>query len=117
MIVAKIDVEGAEYSVLAGAEALLQRRDLKLLIELHGWGDSKRGKYPIHVLALMLKKRFSVRKIGTSYLFEPAQSAAFWLSYVPVLPVVVAKFLLHGRLRSLRPLVTYAQRYGLFLRT
>jgi FkbM family methyltransferase len=33
----QIDVEGAELSVLRGAEATLQRAHPKLLIEVHGW--------------------------------------------------------------------------------
>ena len=36
----KIDVEGFENDVLAGAERLLQRRSSTLIIELHAWADN-----------------------------------------------------------------------------
>ena len=35
----KIDVEGAEYRALVGAEKLMRRRNVRLLLEIAPWGD------------------------------------------------------------------------------
>ena len=42
----------------------------RLFVELHGWGDKARGKYPLQVLLLMDEMGFAARRIGKSYSYD-----------------------------------------------
>jgi FkbM family methyltransferase len=100
----KIDVEGFEYRVVLGARRLLSS-GARVFLELHGWGDAERRKYPFHVISLMYRRGFAVSRVGNSYTYDfvragfPKRTAAFlrWG------PVFAAKYLI--RRLGLRPLV------------
>jgi len=66
----KIDVEGFEYRVISGSKKLLDEQETVIFIELHGWGDAERGKYPFHVVALLNRLGFASYRIGRSYAYE-----------------------------------------------
>ena len=72
-ILVKIDVEGAEYSVVEGMSELLKRNKVELLIELHSWGDKRTNKYPHHLLLRMMLKGFHLRKIYDHYYFSKSK--------------------------------------------
>ena len=48
----KIDVEGAEYRVLKGAEGILKRGKTRFLVEVHPWGDTPLKKTPADIFNL-----------------------------------------------------------------
>ncbi len=66
----KMDIEGFEYRALVGAKRLLSTKDTRLLVELHGWGDAERRKYPLHVMLYMNALGFAVSRIGRSYSYD-----------------------------------------------
>ena len=66
----KMDIEGFEYRALIGARRLLSAKNTRLLVELHGWGDAERRKYPLHVMLYMNTLGFAVSRIGRSYSYD-----------------------------------------------
>lgn len=68
--VIKIDVEGFEFRVLQGAQRLLASDDIRLVMELHGWGDPERRKYPLQVLWLMITWGFKTTRVGVSHTYD-----------------------------------------------
>lgn len=109
----KIDVEGFEYRVLMGARKLLSAPGTRLLIELHGWGDSERRKYPLNVVWLMHGLGFTVARLGTSYSYD-FKTAGFlgrWASLLWRGPTFVMKHVMDRT--GLRPLVVRVLRPAL----
>jgi FkbM family methyltransferase len=66
----KIDVEGAEYQVLQGAQRILRDGKCRFLIELHPWGDPTIQKKPEHVFQFLNKFGYSFRRVNRHWLFE-----------------------------------------------
>jgi FkbM family methyltransferase len=101
----KIDVEGFEYRVLDGARQHLAQPDAKLLLELHGWGDSSIGRYPHHVFSLMRRAGYKALKTsGREYIFLFSRSDRWgaWASFLRFAPLAWLKSL--ARRAGLRPL-------------
>jgi FkbM family methyltransferase len=101
----KIDVEGFEYRVLQGAKKLLSASDTRLLIELHGWGDAERRKYPLNVMWFMHRLGFTVHRMGHSYSydFKPAGFFGRCMSLLRSGPTFVIKHIMDRT--GLRPFV------------
>jgi FkbM family methyltransferase len=101
----KIDVEGFEYRVLGGARQHLAQPDAKLLVELHGWGDSSIGRYPHHVFSLMRRAGYKARTTsGREYIFLFGRSDGWgaWASFLRFAPLAWLKSV--ARRAGLRPI-------------
>jgi FkbM family methyltransferase len=101
----KIDVEGFEYRVLDGARRHLAQPDAKLLVELHGWGDSTIGTYPHHVFSLMRLAGYKAEKTsGREYIFLFGKGDRWdaWASFLRFAPLAWLKSV--ARRAGLRPL-------------
>jgi FkbM family methyltransferase len=122
-IVAKIDVEGAEYRVLQGARQHLEARNTDFLLELHWWGDRERGTTSMDVLRCLLEHRMAMirpaKQQKSHYLFQPAAPAdILWPSYARFAPLLFAKSM-YGKyaprhLREIRERVVKARRRKVF---
>src|SRR5580658_7195938 len=86
----KIDIEGAEYRAVLGADRFLASDHTVFFIELHGWGDAEIRKYPLDVCTFFRRKGYGVRHVGhrvrNHYLFRKEGPVGRWVSYVSVLP-------------------------------
>ena len=91
--VIKIDVEGFEYRVLEGARQLLQSKDIRIVMELHGWGDPERKKYPLQVFWLMTRQGFATSRVGISHSYDFVRAGAWRcaVSFIRWSPVFLAK--------------------------
>ena len=91
--VIKIDVEGFEYHVLQGAKRLLGVDDIRLVVELHGWGDPENRKYPLQVLWMMTLNGFAMSRVGVShsYGFVRADWQHCLVSFLRWAPVFTVK--------------------------
>lgn len=70
-IVFKIDVEGAEFRALQGAERLLRNNSVVIMLEVHKWGDLLNGGgKPGQVLWYLFCRGFGCRKILGRYILE-----------------------------------------------
>lgn len=122
-IVAKIDVEGAEYRVLQGARRHLEARNTDFLIELHWWGDRERGTTSMDVLRCLFEHRMAMirpaRQQKSHYLFRPARAAdALLPAYVRFAPLLFAKSM-YGKyaprpVREIRERIIKARRKKVF---
>jgi FkbM family methyltransferase len=101
----KMDVEGFEYRALVGAKRLLSAKDTRLQVELHGWGDAERGKYPLHVMWYMNTRGFAISRIGRSYSYDftPTTFLGRCISLAKSGPTFVMKHVLDRS--GLRPLM------------
>jgi hypothetical protein len=101
----KMDVEGFEYRALVGARRLLSAKNTRLLVELHGWGDVERGKYPLHVMWYMNMRGFAISRIGRSYSYDFTKANLFGrcISLAKSGPTFVLKHILDRS--GLRPLL------------
>jgi len=101
----KMDVEGFEYRALVGAKRLLSAKDTRLQVELHGWGDAERGKYPLHVMWYMNTRGFAISRIGRSYSYDftPTTSLGRCISLAKSGPTFTLKHILDRS--GLRPLM------------
>jgi FkbM family methyltransferase len=68
----KLDVEGAEYRVLKGANRLLQLGQCKFLIEIHPWGDPGLGKTPADIFKLLYGVGYDFRLVARHWYFYKA---------------------------------------------
>ena len=66
----KIDVEGAEYSVLLGAQGILREGKCRFFIEVHPWGDERARKKPADVFRLLAQFGYDFRRVHRHWLFE-----------------------------------------------
>lgn len=66
----KIDVEGAEYRVLLGAQRILREGKCRFLIEIHPWGDPTIQKRPEHIFQFLNKFGYSFDRVARHWLFE-----------------------------------------------
>jgi FkbM family methyltransferase len=66
----KLDVEGAEYRALVGAEQLMKRCDLRLLLEISPWGDKDHAHRPFDVLKLLASYGYDFSVFEDHYLYE-----------------------------------------------
>jgi|GEM_PF-1092239 len=71
----KLDVEGGEYRALVGAEQVLRRRSVRLLLEIAPWGDKERAHKPSDVLDLLAGFGYGFSIFEDHYLFEKGGSA------------------------------------------
>jgi FkbM family methyltransferase len=122
-IVAKIDVEGAEYRVLQGACKHLEARSTDFLIELHWWGDRERGTTSMDVLRCLFAHRMAMirpaKQQKSHFLFRPARAGDVLLpSYVRFAPLLFAKSMYgkHAprRVREIRERAVKARRKKIF---
>jgi len=101
----KLDVEGVEWRVLAGAEKIHQKGKTRFLVEIHPWGDPSLGKRPSDVLSFMSERGYGIRRIHRHWLFEPGKASGsnhlksvvygFILNY-PVLRKIARKVVERG---------------------
>lgn len=66
----KMDIEGGEFAALMGAAKLLKGNNNVFLVELHVWGDKKRGKKVKDVLDIFSAHGYTVRKFHGHYMFD-----------------------------------------------
>lgn len=66
----KLDVEGAEYRALIGAKELMERCNLRLLLEIAPWGDKERSHGPSDVLKLLASYGYDFTIFEDHYLFS-----------------------------------------------
>jgi FkbM family methyltransferase len=66
----KIDVEGAEYSVLLGARGILREGKCRFFVEVHPWGDERARKQPADVFQLLAQFGYDFRRVHRHWLFE-----------------------------------------------
>ncbi|MPZ17945.1 MAG: FkbM family methyltransferase [Luteitalea sp.] len=122
-IVAKIDVEGAEYRVLQGARKHLDARNTDFLIELHWWGDRERGTTSMDVLRCLFEHRMAMirpaKQQKSHYLFRPARAGELlWPPYIRFAPLLFAKSM-YGKhaprqVREIRERIIKARRKKVF---
>ncbi|HEY0350590.1 MAG TPA: FkbM family methyltransferase [Gemmatimonadales bacterium] len=62
--VIKIDVQGAEMLVFAGAQQVLSRHPLKLFFEFWPFGLQQLGTQPVELLAFLIQRGFTLRPLG-----------------------------------------------------
>lgn len=97
----KMDIEGAEYRVLAGAPKFLTSRNATFLVEVHPWGDPVRRKYPLHVAGLMLARGYGMWKVepryflGSHFVFARASLLRRLAAYLYYLPVLLVAFVVY----------------------
>jgi FkbM family methyltransferase len=109
----KMDIEGAEFRAIDGAQHLLASDNVRFFMELHGWGDAELRRYPIHVARVFRDAGYAVEKIGTHYLFERRDQAAIASSHAGVRPLLMAKFIYRRYLGFLEPVIRSMARRGL----
>jgi len=66
----KIDVEGAEYRVLLGAQGLLSRGKTRFLVEVHPWGDRQTLKTPRDLFELFGSFGYDAQRTHRHWHFE-----------------------------------------------
>ena len=103
-IVVKMDIEGAEYRALLGADKFLESNGCEFLLELHGWGDRSVRKYPIHILNLLYRHGYAARKVGTHYHFFQAGRRTRSVAYLREAPFLLAQWCVHRFAPGLVPL-------------
>jgi len=81
----KMDIEGAEYRALSGAEMMIRSKSCSLSVGIHSWGDKELKKTPMSILRLMLKYNMDIKKSSThmtaNYLFTETSKNKFQLFY------------------------------------
>lgn len=65
----KMDIEGAEYRALLGAERILREGRCRFLVEVHPWGDPDLGKRPEDVFKLFHSHGYDFRRLARHWLF------------------------------------------------
>ncbi len=65
----KIDVEGAEYRVLQGAEGILNAGRCRFLVEIHPWGDPAIGKKPADIFNFFYDHGYDFRRVARHWHF------------------------------------------------
>ena len=76
----KLDIEGAEYRALVGAEGLLRRCNLRLLLEIAPWGDKEKLHRPSDVLHLLAGYGYDFTIYENHYLFaKTGNSVGRWM--------------------------------------
>jgi hypothetical protein len=68
----KVDVEGAEYRVLQGAEGILNAGKCRFLVEIHPWGDPSIGKKPADIFNYFYDHGYDFRRVARHWHFEKA---------------------------------------------
>jgi FkbM family methyltransferase len=66
----KIDVEGAEYRVLEGANHILERGNCRFFVEVHPWADPAYNKTEADLYNLFLKYGYDFHRTKRHWLFE-----------------------------------------------
>ena len=79
--VIKIDVQGAEMLVLAGAHEVLSHRPLKIFFEFWPFGLQQLGTPPVELLEFFIGKGFTLRHLGRGQ-EVPLRTAADAASFV-----------------------------------
>jgi FkbM family methyltransferase len=69
----KVDVEGAEYRVIEGANKIVARGHTRFLVEIHPWGDESYGKRPSDVFAYFTNNGYRFSRTHTHWLFERSE--------------------------------------------
>jgi FkbM family methyltransferase len=114
----KMDIEGAEYRAMLGADRFLASDHTVFFIELHGWGDAEIRKYPLDVCTLFRSKGYGVRHVGhrvrNHYLFRKEGPVRRWVSYVSVLPRLGFMALIYRYAKSTVPLFRFVRDRVLF---
>src|SRR4051812_6896646 len=71
----KIDVEGSEYRVLAGARNILARGKCRFLVEVHPWGDQSVKKTPSDVFRFFDSFGYGFKRTHRHWLFMKSDSS------------------------------------------
>ena len=66
----KIDVEGCEYRVLAGARGILEAGKCRFLVEVHPWGDESVKKMPSDIFKFFNHFGYGFKRTHRHWLFE-----------------------------------------------
>lgn len=101
----KIDVEGYEYRVVAGAKQILNSPGVVVYVEMHGWGDQAIGKYPWHVFLLFYKWGFGVNRMGETHIYRFSKQRALnrTRGFIRYGLVMLIKYII--RVSGLRPVL------------
>jgi len=70
----KIDVEGAEYRVLAGARDILRAGHCQFLVEVHPWGDKSLNKTPSDIFKFFDMFGYDFKRTHRHWLFRKSGS-------------------------------------------
>jgi FkbM family methyltransferase len=71
----KIDVEGSEYRVLAGARNILAAGKCRFLVEVHPWGDESLKKTPSDVFRFFSSFGYGFKRTHRHWLFQKSDSS------------------------------------------
>jgi FkbM family methyltransferase len=102
----KIDIEGAEYRALMGADRYIKSENTKFFIELHGWGDKELKKYPLHIANMFFANGYCINRIGCHYLFERGSLINRIVSYSKNFPLLFSKYFYRRYVPFTAPVVT-----------
>jgi FkbM family methyltransferase len=69
----KIDIEGSELRALHGARRILEQRKVRLLVEVHPWGDPTLPAQPSDVFLFMARNGYGFTRVGRLWLFAPSR--------------------------------------------
>ena len=69
----KMDIEGAEYRALLGAQSILQMQQCRFLIEVHPWGDIPKDKKPADVFNLLAQYGYDFTRLERHWSFAKAK--------------------------------------------
>jgi len=69
----KIDVEGAEYRVIRGAEKILRDSKPRIFMEIHSWYDKDVKHFPQEVFNIFYGYKYSFSEIHHHFLFTKKQ--------------------------------------------
>ena len=70
----KIDVEGAEYRAVFGAQGLLKKRKTRFAVEMHPWGDKTMGKSTPDVFKIFHQHNYNFKRLHKLWHFYPNTS-------------------------------------------
>ncbi len=78
----KIDVEGAEFRAVSGAQGLLRARKTRFAVEMHPWGDKTLGKTTPDVFKLFHSYNYNFNRLHKLWHFYPNTSLfPLWPKY------------------------------------
>jgi len=89
----KMDVEGAEHSVIRRSYKELQYNDVSLLVEIHPWKDPLSGSYPWDIFRYFYKAGFVTKYYKKHFLLKKSSNAlARWVSNALFATVVMLQY-------------------------
>lgn len=116
-VLIKVDVEGAEYRVVRGAEGLLGKANIDFFVEMHSWGDKEIGRYPKDVLKIFQDKGYRFRRVGSLFLFSLETSEVVDRDYAKWIGFYALKQLPYSHFSFVVPAIRFLKSKGLWVRT